>query len=75
MTMLVDSGALRHYFDDELRFGLKDKLLIYKELERPHKIVTVGHVLLGTATRTASGTMSIRAAVITWILQDALHLR
>ena len=26
-TMLVDSGASRRYFDDELHPGLKDKLL------------------------------------------------
>ncbi|CAN0393136.1 unnamed protein product, partial [Laminaria digitata] len=54
--MLVDSGASGHYFDDELHPSLKDKLLNYKELERPHKMVTAGrHVLLGTATGTASG--------------------
>ena len=52
MTMLVDSGASGHYFDDELQPSLRDKLLNYKELEKPHKIVTAErHVLLGKATR------------------------
>lgn len=64
MTMLVNSGASGHQFDDELHPGLKDMLLGYQDLERPHKIVTVGQqVLLGTATRTSSGTMSTRVAV------------
>ena len=56
LTMLVGSGASRHYCDDELHPGIKDKLLSYKPLERPHKIVTAGRqVLLGTATGTVSG--------------------
>ena len=49
-------GASGHYFDDELHSDLKYKLLSYRELERPHTIVTAGrHVLLQTATDTASG--------------------
>ena len=56
MTMLVDSGASGRYFDDELQPGLRDKLLNYKELENPHKIVTAGrHVLPGKDAGTASG--------------------
>ena len=56
MTMLVDSGASAHYFDDELHPGLKDQLLNHTKLDGPHKMVTAGrHVLLGTATGTASG--------------------
>ena len=56
LTTLMDSGTSGHYFDDELRPGLKDKLLNYKPLERPHKILTAGrHVLPGTATGTISG--------------------
>ena len=56
MTMLVDSGASGHYFDNELQPSLRDKLLNYKELEKSHNIVTAGrNVLLGTATGTASG--------------------
>ena len=56
LTMLVDSAVSGHYFDDELHPGLKVTLLNYKELERPYKIVTAGrHVLLGTASGTASG--------------------
>ena len=56
LTMLVDSETSGHYFDDELHPGLKDKLLNYKPLERPHKILTAGrHVLPGTATGTISG--------------------
>ena len=55
LTMLVDSRALGYYFDDRLHPGLKDQLLNYKELERPHKIVIAGrHFLGGTATCTAS---------------------
>ena len=54
--MLVDSGASGHYFDYQLHPGLKNQLLNYKELERPHKIGTARrHVLRGTATGTASG--------------------
>ena len=54
--MLADSGASGHYFDDELHLDLKNKLLFYKQLKRPHKIVTAGRqVLLGTATGTVSG--------------------
>ena len=53
--MLVDSGASEHYSNDELHPGPKDKLLNYKPLERPHKILTAGrHVLPGTATGTIS---------------------
>ena len=53
--MLVDSGTSGHYFD-ELHPGLKDKLLNYKPLQKPHKILTAGrHVLPGTATGTISG--------------------
>ena len=53
--MLEDSGASGPYFDDELHPGLKEKLLNYKPLERPHKVVTGGrHDLLGTATGTIS---------------------
>ena len=40
MTMLVDSGASGHYFDNELQPSLRDKLLNYKELEKSHNIVT-----------------------------------
>ena len=47
LAMLVDSGASGHYFDDHLHPGLKDQLLNYKKLEKPHKIVTAGrHVLI-----------------------------
>lgn len=35
-------GASGYFFDDELHPGLKDKLLTYKEIERPHKIATTG---------------------------------
>ena len=56
LTMLMDSETSGHYFDDELHPGLKDKLLNYKPLEKPHKILTAGqHVLPGTATGTVSG--------------------
>lgn len=36
MTMLVDSGASGHYFDDEVHPNQKNKLLNYQELVRPH---------------------------------------
>ena len=56
LTMLVDSGTSGHYFDDELHPGLKDKLLNYKPLMKPHKILTTGrHGLPRTATGTISG--------------------
>ena len=56
MTKLVESGESGHYFDDELHPGMKDKLLSYKPLERPIKIVTAGRqVLQGTATGTVFG--------------------
>lgn len=56
LTMLVDSAVSGHYFDDELHPGLKVTVLSYKELEIPYNIVTAGrHVLLGTASGTASG--------------------
>ena len=56
LTMLMDSGASGHYFDDELNPGLKAKLINYMPLERPRKILTAGpHVLPGTATCTISG--------------------
>ena len=59
MTMLIDSGASEHYFDDELHPGRKDNVLSYKGLERPYKIVIAGrHVLLGTATGTESGVIA-----------------
>ena len=55
MTIL-DSGASGHHFDDELHPSLKDKLLTYKESDKPRMIITARrHVLLGTATSTASG--------------------
>ena len=60
LTMLVDSGASGHYFDDELQPGMKDKRLSNKLLERTHKMVIEGRqvlrqVLLATATGTVSG--------------------
>ena len=55
-TMLVDSGASGHYFGDKIHPDLKDKLLNYKPLERPHTILTAGrHVPPGTATGTITG--------------------
>lgn len=56
ITLLLDTGDSRHYFDDELHPGLKNRPLKCKELRRPHTIATAGrHVLLGTATATAFG--------------------
>ena len=55
LTMLVESGASGHCFDDELHSDPKGKQLNLKALERPHKILTAGqHVLPGTATGTIS---------------------
>ena len=49
-------GASVHYFDYELHPDITDPLLDYKELQRLHKVVLVDrHILLGTATDTASG--------------------
>ena len=56
LTMLVDSEESGHYFTDELHSGVKDKMIMYKPPERPHKILTAGrHVLSGAATGTISG--------------------
>ena len=56
VTMLMASGMSGHYFDDELDLGMKDNLLNYKPLERPHEILTEGrHVLQAAATGTISG--------------------
>ena len=36
IPLLVDNGASGHYFDDDRQLSLRDKLLHYKELEKPH---------------------------------------
>ena len=42
MTVLVDSGASGHYFDDTVIPGLRDNLDSYQVLDLPRKITTVG---------------------------------
>ena len=50
VTVLVDSGASGHYFDDLLIPSLKHRLLNYVLLTPPRKILTAGGALLdGTA--------------------------
>ena len=50
VTVLVDSGASGHYFDDLIISSLKHRLLSYVLLTTPRKILTGGGALLaGTA--------------------------
>ena len=49
-TVLVDSGASVHYFDDLITLSLKHRLLNYVFLTTPRQIITAGGALLdGTA--------------------------
>lgn len=57
LTKIVDSGTTANYLDSELAPGLKHRMGGYKELEQPHKVITVGkHTLEGVATGTTKGT-------------------
>ena len=47
VTVLVDSGAFGHYFDDLIIPSLKHCLLTYVLLTTPRKILTAGGSLLG----------------------------
>ena len=50
VTVLVDSGASVHYFDDLITLNLKHRLLNYVLLTTPRQIITAGGALLdGTA--------------------------
>ena len=56
VTVLVDSGAVGHYFDDLIIPSLKHCLLTYVLLTTPPKILTAGGSLLGgTAERIHPG--------------------
>lgn len=48
LTILVDSGASKHYFDSGFYPGLQRRMLDYAALEQPHQIIAseryrVGH--------------------------------
>ena len=59
LSMLVDRAASGHYLDYQRHPRLLDQLLNYKEIERPHKIVSAErHVLRETDTGTASGVIA-----------------
>ena len=45
-TLMVDSGASGHYFDDAIIRGLKHRLQDYAHLTTPSKIITIGGALL-----------------------------
>ena len=47
VTVLVDSGAFGHYFDDLIIPSLKHRLLTYVLLTTPRKILTAGGSSLG----------------------------
>ena len=49
VTVLVDSGASGHYFDDLIIPSLKHRLLNYVLLTTPRKILTAGGALLDGA--------------------------
>ena len=42
VTVLVDNGALRHYFDGTIIVGLRKKVDSYQMLDVPRKITTAG---------------------------------
>ena len=49
-TLMVDSGASIHYFDDAIIHDLKNRLQDYMHLATPRKIPTAGEAMLdGTA--------------------------
>ena len=49
-TLMVDSGASSHYFDDAIIRDLKHRLQDYVHLTTPRKILTAGGAMLdGTA--------------------------
>ena len=51
VTIMVDSRASGHYFDDAIIYGLKHRLQHKVHLAKPHKILTAGGVLLYRATK------------------------
>ena len=50
VTVLVDSGASGHYFDNLIIPSLRRRLLNYVILTTPSKILTVGEALLNDTT-------------------------